>query len=336
MRPSDREESVKNALPDRNNTTCKALFAVAAIALVGILLCAVVYFSRGIFSPFQKESFRSGMESGRKVPSPIRTRSFYHFVEVRTASELIHRLKQYDIWSVKPHSSIPPVIFNRIPEELSTYQTDLRKKIFLHTLLPAAMIVHSEVEHEKKYLAQILAKYDAPLQSITFDPEIDGWQGVLEQDEFLFIELTTKKYRTTKASLLLNRVDTIPVSLMLAQGALESSWGTSRFVKEANNLFGICTWKEEGVIPEMREDGKYHKVASYPSLIDSVRAYCLTLNRIGAYVEFRNARKKTKDPFLLVEKLYKYSERGSVYIDELKQVLKVNNLQMYDTCSLKR
>ena len=33
------------------------------------------------------------------------------------------------------------------------------------------------------------------------------------------------------------RIDVIPVSLAIAQAALESGWGKSRFAREANNLF---------------------------------------------------------------------------------------------------
>ena len=38
--------------------------------------------------------------------------------------------------------------------------------------------------------------------------------------------------------------DVIPVNkeLLLAQAALESGWGTSRFAKEGKNLFGIRTY----------------------------------------------------------------------------------------------
>ena len=35
-----------------------------------------------------------------------------------------------------------------------------------------------------------------------------------------------------------------PKELIIAQAILESSWGTSRFANEANNLFGIRTWNE--------------------------------------------------------------------------------------------
>ena len=36
-----------------------------------------------------------------------------------------------------------------------------------------------------------------------------------------------------------------PKELIIAQAILESSWGTSRFANEANNLFGIRTWNED-------------------------------------------------------------------------------------------
>ncbi|MDZ7825939.1 MAG: glucosaminidase domain-containing protein [Gammaproteobacteria bacterium] len=36
----------------------------------------------------------------------------------------------------------------------------------------------------------------------------------------------------------LRRADEIPPSLVLAQAAAESAWGTSRFARMANNLFG--------------------------------------------------------------------------------------------------
>ena len=37
----------------------------------------------------------------------------------------------------------------------------------------------------------------------------------------------------------------IPRELIIAQAALETGWGKSRFANEANNLFGIRTWNKE-------------------------------------------------------------------------------------------
>ena len=44
---------------------------------------------------------------------------------------------------------------------------------------------------------------------------------------------------------LLLRVDVIPPSLVLAQGAIESGWGTSRFARQGNNLYGQRVWRSD-------------------------------------------------------------------------------------------
>ena len=66
--------------------------------------------------------------------------------------------------------------------------------------------------------------------------------------------------------LLLNRVDVIPPSLALAQGANESAWGTSRFSKEGNNYFGQWCFKLGcGLVPRQRDSGAQHEVAKFDS-----------------------------------------------------------------------
>ena len=50
---------------------------------------------------------------------------------------------------------------------------------------------------------------------------------------------------------LLKRVNTVPPSLALAQGANESAWGTSRFAQEGNNYFGQwCFQPGCGLVPK--------------------------------------------------------------------------------------
>ena len=56
-----------------------------------------------------------------------------------------------------------------------------------------------------------------------------------------------KKYKqygvaSKDLSVLKIRMDEIPTSLVLAQAAKETGWGTSRFALEGNALFGQWTW----------------------------------------------------------------------------------------------
>ncbi len=83
--------------------------------------------------------------------------------------------------------------------------------------------------------------------------------------------------------------------LALVQGAIESGWGKSRFVREANNIFGHWTWGEVGLIPLGREEGKTHKIRIFRTMQSSVDAYILNLNRHYAYKSFRKARLKKRE-----------------------------------------
>ena len=63
-----------------------------------------------------------------------------------------------------------------------------------------------------------------------------------------------KEYKLKEYSIekLLQKVDKIPVSLALAQAAIESGWGTSRFAIEGNALYGQYIWDQnkDGIVPE--------------------------------------------------------------------------------------
>lgn len=137
---------------------------------------------------------------------------------------------------------------------------------------------------------------------------------------------------------LIVRVDKVPPSLALAQAANESAWGTSRFAVEGNNLFGQwCFKKGCGLVPGSREEDARHEVARFSSPRQSVQRYIYNLNTNLAYEDFREwrARKRQKREPLVgepaAETLVRYSARGEEYVDELQEMIRVNDLQQYDT-----
>ena len=66
------------------------------------------------------------------------------------------------------------------------------------------------------------------------------------------------KYKANTLDELLIKVDKVPVSLALAQAAIESGWGTSRFAQEGNALFGQWTYDGEGIKPAGSDAGDTH------------------------------------------------------------------------------
>lgn len=132
------------------------------------------------------------------------------------------------------------------------------------------------------------------------------------------------------------RIGVVPKSMGIAQAMLESATGTSRFVREGNNLFGQYTYSGAGLIPRQRQAGKTHKIKIFSSLQESVDAYVLNLNRHAAYEEFRKLRFKFQSEgkklggLTAIHTLENYSEIKGQYARRLDNIIKNNDLSRFD------
>lgn len=133
---------------------------------------------------------------------------------------------------------------------------------------------------------------------------------------------------------LLLRVDTVPQSLALAQSAKESGWGTSRFARVGNNLFGEWCFEEGcGMLPKARDKGRHHEVQRFRSPRHSVASYLHNINTHPEYESFRLQRSKfrARDEALsgarLAAELSQYSERRDAYVREIRQLIRTNELE---------
>ena len=142
----------------------------------------------------------------------------------------------------------------------------------------------------------------------------------------------TYKLKTTQA--LLNRFKTHPISIVIAQAALETGWGSSRFYRQANNIFGIWSFNKNE--PRMaagvqREGAKTIYVKKYPNLEASIQGYFRMMARGRAYKEFRKARMKSDNPFELITYLDHYSELRHNYVKRIYYMIKSNKFYKLDT-----
>lgn len=136
---------------------------------------------------------------------------------------------------------------------------------------------------------------------------------------------------------LVERVDVIPPSLVLAQAANESAWGTSRFAVDANNVFGQwCFIEGCGVVPRRRVQGATHEVKRFESVEDAVAGYFMNLNTHQPYSYMRELRSHMReesqpiDSMVLAFGLGRYSERGDHYVDEVQNIIIQNDLHLRD------
>ena len=134
----------------------------------------------------------------------------------------------------------------------------------------------------------------------------------------------------------LPRLDRVPYEMIVAQAALETGWGTSRFAIEGNNLFGIRTWDKN--TPHMVPLGMGKKwpgwgVRIFASKCGSVKEYIRLLNEHPAYEDFRKARTNfhvknlEPDPLILIQNIDKFSTTAD-YDKRVKRIIvKVRKLE---------
>lgn len=215
---------------------------------------------------------------------------------------------------------------NKLPD--FTVYTDVKEKksAFFETLYP---IIEEENRHVLRLRKVIQTLKGAP--ELT-EPQTE-WLSTIATHYKVDETLPTDEMFT----MLLRKVDFVPPSLALTQAAIESGWGSSRFARKGNNLFGQwCFTKGCGIVPSSRDSGKGHEVAKFSTVNAAVRAYIKNLNTNAAYQELRTKRaslRKSDSPvsgIALASTLTRYSEEGTEYVQKVTRFIQQNNLQRFN------
>jgi Bax protein len=234
-------------------------------------------------------------------------------------------------------NGVPPLILENLPRDLGEISsTKQRKAIFFKSLLPMILLANDEILFERNKLVKLKGQLAENHQ--------------LNEVERHVLSALARRYKVRLneqqpdkvVAELLNRVDIIPADLALAQAANESAWGTSRFSRVANNLFGEWTFSPgQGIVPENRPVGETYEVAKFSTVYDSVRSYLQNLNTHAAYRHLRELRAasrqagETPEGVKLAEGLTRYSTRGEAYVRELQAMIRTNRLERFSAAKLR-
>jgi Bax protein len=201
-----------------------------------------------------------------------------------------------------------------------------KKQEFIKRMIPLVKQTNENVLAERKIVDEFFAEFrkSRSLEDIDND--------VIEQMKKL-----AKKYyikSITNEKLFKSKVAPVPLSLAIAQAAIETGWGNSRFFREAKNAFGEWTYsKTSGLIPSDREEGKTHRIKVFKTVQASVDSYVLNLNRHNAYADFRDLRVILGEEFngiLATSKMLNYSQTREKYVELLRNIMLSNKLTKYD------
>jgi Bax protein len=248
--------------------------------------------------------------------------------EAKTVAELSRTFKKFDYaWPPSAPSGVPPLALQQLPQDFADISdAEQRKSLFLRAVLPIVLMENRRLQ-EQRDLATLLLKHRFP----PVDSAPYHWLVDLAKELRVKGDLHQDRVQAT----LLRRLDQIPPALALAQAAIESGWGSSRFALEGNSLFGQWTFDgESGLEPNQRDAEANHFVAHFPNLRASVRAYMRNLNTNRAYREFRDARAALRraqqplSPTELAGHLQRYSQRGKDYVRELRRIINGRTLAM--------
>ena len=148
--------------------------------------------------------------------------------------EELFKSTDYNLEDVRKNKLVKPISLTLLPAEMTKIENvKKRKDLFIQIILPLVIAENNNIKLDRKKLFTILNKNKNSTAEQNWLNSKFKQYGVISKD------LPTLKVR----------MDEIPTSMIIAQAAKETGWGTSRFAQEGNALFGQWTWSGEGIKP---------------------------------------------------------------------------------------
>ncbi|HET7306475.1 MAG TPA: glucosaminidase domain-containing protein [Gammaproteobacteria bacterium] len=220
-----------------------------------------------------------------------------------------------------PTDAVPALALRHFPNDMDTLAPKVKKRVFFQALLPIVLAENTRIARQRAFIKAQFATRSAGSGSAALQ-RLAAHYGISGDLDDIQVQKR-----------LLRRVDVVPTALVLAQAAKESGWGTSRFAREGNNLFGVWTWDADaGLAPRGAPDDANHYVRTFPDIRASVRGYLYNIDVGHAYLKLRKMRAQLRaqgdkpTALQLAEALENYSARGARYVDAVQKLIRRNGL----------
>jgi Bax protein len=211
----------------------------------------------------------------------------------------------------------PNQVHPNFPRELhsvASMNANDRVATFQNTMLPLIRAENQHIQNDRQRV-RVIENNRAP------SPQDRAWLNQKMAD-----------YGVTDVTSLMRRMDVIPPSLVLAQSAIESGWGTDQIARTGNAFFGQRAVRDQG--HTIGPQGERYR--SYESPQHSVRSYMKNLNTHRAYEALRAERTKlrrqgkTPTGVELAVGLLSYSTRGADYVQQVQRLIRSRDLGRFD------
>ncbi len=215
---------------------------------------------------------------------------------------------------------VNPILYSSIPDMRDIHYKERTQK-FIDLMLPSVLLACQKMDLKRERVLKINAAIN---------------NGVATERDSLYLDSLKVFYKTEDIHDVIKRLYPHPVSIILAQAAIESGWATSRFCREGNNIFGIWSYNSsEKRIKAGKSRGENTVyLRKYDSILESVYDYLETIGRANAYKQFREMRLYSDNPYRLIWYLNNYSEKRFEYVKNLRNMIEFNDLHKYDNYRL--
>lgn len=248
----------------------------------------------------------------------------------RTADELagFFRAASYTLTDVRQGEAVPPIKIERVPEDLGSKGGSERKALFITAVLPAVLEVNQRVLADRAHLIALRDKL--------------AWSTTgLAAIERMWLDDLAERYDTSADRIdeLLRRVDIVPPSMAIAQGGIESGWGTSLAARAGNSLFGQIQSTGRHTVSVPWQPGR-GMPQPFSNIGEATEAYIANLNTHPAYAAFRAERAALRergsqlDGYHLIGTLLRYSELGQRYVQFVREIMRENDMVDFDRARL--
>lgn len=254
-------------------------------------------------------------------------------VTVESALDVAAYFKKIGFHDIDNHperlQAVPRTRIVRIPRTIKdAWREDvtLRKSVFFRLGLSGVLQVNEDILKQRSRLLKLsvnnLSDSDRSWVLTTMTRYGVGKSGIRISQENL--------------AELINRVDALPPSLVMAQGAIESGWLQSRFARLGQAVFGQWTVGKNG----MKALKSSARLAVFDNPRASLVAYMLNLNTHPAYGGLRKARAELRrrgavvSGYFLAGFLNKYAETGGDYVKLIRRIISRDDLGRADTAKL--
>ena len=204
----------------------------------------------------------------------------------------IYDFYDYDEYLPLDDYFFPPIFLKNIPEGYEQIVDEpYRNRMFIKILAPLALKVNEDILAERN---EIMPLYNSFV--------VDGNKLNKKQKEFveqkaekydIFSRLQDDERYLYLLKELTQRVDEVPVSVIIAISAVETNWGTNRLVRDGNVLFKERVWHtSEGL--KSKDDDDDYRYRIFPSLYDAIYSFALKINSDNDFENFRYMRREIR------------------------------------------